>query len=165
MQHGRATAAHISEGWLGERSWGSVDPLEEAPEHTGVCTGVSLVGVQPFHYTFWKYFVLLDSSSTTGGTVLGYFHAAGTVPALRMSVPLDLQEQSIVKSRLQAVTCFHSVLKIMLFVPFLCVGTSKGSYGSHCCSIWDLLSVLKACMETGGYGGYLVCPSLSSLCP
>lgn len=82
---------------------------------------LSLVGIQPCYYTFWKYFVLLDSSSMTGGTVLGHFHAARTAPALWMPVSLDSQEQTVITSHLQAVTCFQSMLKIMRFVPFLCV--------------------------------------------
>lgn len=84
-------------------------------------TAVSLVGVEPHYYAFWKYFVLLDSSSTTGGAVPEHFHAARATPALCVSVPLALKEQRVLPSPLQAVTCFHSMLKIMLFMPFVCV--------------------------------------------
>lgn len=118
-------------------------------------TAGSLVGVEPSYYAFWNSFVLLDSSSTTGGMVLEHFHAARATPALCMSIPLDLQEHRVLTSPLQAVTCFHSMLKITLFMPFVCVcvGTSKGSYGSPCCGVWYLPSVLKACVGTVGYGG------------
>lgn len=69
--------------------------------------------------------------------MLGHFHAAGTTPVLWMSIPWDLEEQRVVTSYIQAVACFHSMLKIMLFVPVLCVFEPPVA---HCCSVRYLLS-------------------------